>query len=100
MQVHPIMEEIIGYTGEEVAPQPITAKREVNAIVTVNNGQTLVLGGLIKETEMKSVEKLWLLGDIPLLGYLFRSTVSRNEKSDLLIFITPKIVDYQDMASN
>ena len=99
MQVHPIMEEIIGYTGSEEAPQPITSKREVNAIVTVNNEQTLVLGGLIKETEIEEVEKVWLLGDIPLLGYLFRSTTTRNEKSDLLIFITPKIVEYQDMAS-
>ena len=99
MQVHPIMEEIIGYTGSEEAPQPITSKREVNAIVTVNNEQTLVLGGLIKETKIEEVEKVWLLGDIPLLGYLFRSNTTHNEKSDLLIFITPKIVEYQDMVS-
>ncbi|MCB9057301.1 MAG: secretin and TonB N-terminal domain-containing protein [Calditrichae bacterium] len=98
MQVHPIMEEIIGYTGTADAPQPITSKREVNATVTVINGQTLVLGGLIKETKTKTVEKLWLLGDIPILGYLFQNAVTRNEKSDLLIFITPKIIEYQGTA--
>lgn len=96
MSVHPILEEIIGYTGLSEAPQPITSKREVNATVTVIDGQTLVLGGLIKESKTKTVEKLWLLGDIPILGYLFQNTVTKMEKSDLLIFITPKIVSYSD----
>jgi len=94
MEVHPILEEIVGFTGSSDAPQPITSRREVNTVVTVINGQTLVLGGLIKETKSKVVEKLWLLGDIPILGYLFQNTVTKNEKTDLLIFITPKIVEY------
>ena len=95
MQVHPVMEEIIGYTGTSDAPQPITSKREVSTVVTVINGQTLVLGGLIKETKTKTVEKLWLLGDIPILGYLFQDITTKSEKSDLLIFITPKLIQYK-----
>ena len=95
-----ILEEIIGYTGQDEAPQPITSKREVNATVTVNNGQTLVLGGLVKEIKTDVEEKLWLLGDIPILGYLFTNVVKKNEKSDLLIFITPKIIEYQSNERN
>ena len=95
LDVHPILEEIVGYVGPPDAPQPITSKREVKTTVTVLDGQTLVLGGLIKESRNKTTEKIWLLGDIPFLGYLFQNTVTKKEKSDLLIFITSKIVDYQ-----
>lgn len=92
LTVHPILEEIIGFTGPPDAPQPITSKREVETTVTVQDGETVVIGGLIKETENKTVEKVWLLGDIPLLGYLFRHTTTKKQKTDLLIFITPKII--------
>ncbi len=94
LDVHPILEEIIGYIGPADAPQPITSKREVKTVVTVNTGQTLVLAGLVKETRNKTTEKIWLLGDIPILGYLFQNTITKVEKSDLLIFITTSIVGY------
>ncbi|HHM02276.1 MAG TPA: hypothetical protein ENJ15_04630, partial [Caldithrix abyssi] len=84
LDVHPILEEIIGYIGPADAPQPITSKREVKTVVTVNTGQTLVLAGLVKETRNKTTEKIWLLGDIPILGYLFQNTITKVEKSDLL----------------
>jgi type II secretory pathway component GspD/PulD (secretin) len=92
LSVHPVLEEIIGYTGPSDYPQPITSRREVQTEVTVREGESIALGGLIKESDNKVVEKFWLLGDIPLLGYLFRHTTVRKEKTDLLIFITPKIL--------
>jgi len=92
LKVHPILEEIIGFTGPSDTPQPITSKREVQTTVTVNDGETVVIGGLIKENSTKNVEKIWLLGNIPLLGYLFRHTSTKKEKTDLLIFITTKII--------
>ncbi len=92
LTVHPRLEEIIGYTGPSDYPQPITSKREVTTHVTVREGETAAIGGLIKESKKKTVEKVWLLGDIPLLGHLFRHTVTRKEKTDLLIFITPTIL--------
>jgi len=95
LQIHPKMEEIIGFTGTTDAPQPITSIREVETTISVVTGQTIVIGGLVKETTSKQVEKIWLLGDIPILGYLFQNTVTKIEKTDLLIFITPKIVGYQ-----
>jgi len=93
LDVHPVLEEIIGYTGTSDAPQPITSKREVKATVLVKDGETLVIGGLIKETQTENISKVWLLGDIPILGYLFKHTSMKTEKSDLLIFITTKIFD-------
>jgi type II secretory pathway component GspD/PulD (secretin) len=59
----------------------------------VNSSEMVIIGGLIKEMETKSIDKVWLLGDIPLLGYLFRHTVIKKEKKDLTIFITTRIMD-------
>jgi len=93
LELHPVLEEIIGYTGSADAQQPITSRREVQTTVIINDGETVVIGGLIKETETKNVSKIWLLGDIPILGYLFKHTVMVKQRSDLLIFITTKIFD-------
>ncbi len=97
LTVHPLLEEIIGYTGPADYPQPITSRREVTTNVTVREGESIAIGGLIKESKKKIVDKIWLLGDIPLLGYFFRHTTTKTEKSDLLIFITPKILKDTDV---
>jgi general secretion pathway protein D len=67
-------------------------KRELNTSVLVQDGQMLVLGGLIDERTQESESKVPLLGDIPLLGYLFRSTSTKVEKKNLMIFIKPTII--------
>ena len=61
--------------------------------VLVENGQTLVLGGMFRTDRNFSVTKTPLLGDIPYLGRLFRRTIERDDKQELLIFITPRIID-------
>jgi len=71
--------------------QPVFMVREVNTSVTVHDGQTVVLGGLIREEIQKSEDKIPFLGDIPLAGHLFRSKVDKKVKKNLLIFVTPKI---------
>jgi len=93
MEVHPLVEEIIGYVGEADYPQPITSVREVITNVTVNSEETIIIGGMVKDSKKETIDKIWLLGDIPLLGYLFQSKSFEYEKSDLLIFITPKILN-------
>ena len=90
--VHSIIEEIIGYTGPGDYPQPITSIREVQTTVSVAPGETVVLGGMIKDNKSVIENKVWLLGDIPLLGELFTSRTEEVKKTDLLIFITPKIL--------
>ena len=72
--------------------QPVFTVREVNTSVTVCDGQTVVLGGLIREEVLKAEEKIPFLGDIPLAGRLFRSKVDKKIKKNLLIFVTPKII--------
>ena len=93
IEVHSQIEEIIGYTGVDDSRQPITSTREVNTSVTVNSTETIIIGGMVKESKQEIINKVWLLGDIPLLGYLFQSKSLEIEKSDLLIFITPKILN-------
>jgi len=75
-------------TGDAVSinAQSITTQ------VLVNNGETLVLGGIYQQTIKSDVTKVPLLGDIPGVGVLFRKTTSENKKRELLIFVTPKIV--------
>ncbi len=93
MEVHPLIEEIIGYTGSSDYPQPITSTREITTNISVKSEQTIILGGMVKETKKTVIDKVWLLGDIPLLGYLFQSKDEQIVKTDLLIFITPKILN-------
>jgi type II secretory pathway component GspD/PulD (secretin) len=64
----------------------------LNAI-RVKNGETLVLGGLIVENEKDTISKIPLLGDIPFLGVFFRNTVSAKDKSELVIIITPRLIE-------
>jgi type IV pilus assembly protein PilQ len=92
MYVNPIIEEVTGEVVIEKNRAPITSKRAVESVVTVRNGETLVIGGLIKESDKRITEKVWFLGDLPLLGNLFRHTKKQTVQTDLLIFITPRIV--------
>jgi type IV pilus assembly protein PilQ len=66
--------------------------KHVKTQVMVENGGTVVLGGIYQQTERNTVSKVPLLGDVPVLGHLFKSTSRTSEKTELLVFITPKIV--------
>ncbi len=69
--------------------------KHVNTKVLVENGGTVVLGGIFQLTDTNTITKVPLLGDVPLLGYLFRNTAKSTQKSELLIFITPTTVNGQ-----
>jgi len=73
-------------------PQPIFASRNVTTSIVVWDGQTVVMGGLIREDLVKFEDKIPLLGDIPLLGRLFRSNGEYSQKKNLLIFVTARLV--------
>lgn len=78
--------------GREVNGVPSIITKEVNTQVLVDNGETVVLGGIFEQNKEKQHYKVPLLGDIPLLGWLFRQTNVVDEKNELLIFVTPKIL--------
>lgn len=71
---------------------PVIDKRTASTKVVVKDGQTLIIGGLIKDKTTKGVSKVPLLGDIPYLGYLFKSKKDTQDKTELLIFVSPKII--------
>ena len=73
--------------------QPVFSVREVNTSVTVWDGQTVALGGLIREDVQKVQDKVPILGDIPMAGRLFRSDADQKVKKNLVIFVTPRILD-------
>ncbi|MFQ5825498.1 MAG: secretin N-terminal domain-containing protein [bacterium] len=90
--VNPVIEEI---TGEVVAGDnraPITSKREVETVVKLKSNETMVIGGLIKENTIETVDKVWFLGDVPLIGNFFRHKEKSKMQTDLLIFITPRLL--------
>ena len=71
---------------------PIIDKNEISTQVLVNDGETVVLGGVFKQTKKKTVHKVPLLSDLPYLGALFRKTVKSDDKSELMVFITPRVI--------
>jgi type IV pilus assembly protein PilQ len=79
-------------------PQVSIDKREIETQVMVNNGETVVLGGVFEQTKRDDATKVPLLGDIPLLGYLFRTTSKGATKRELLIFVTPQILRNSSLA--
>jgi general secretion pathway protein D len=87
-------------TSQELAPT--TLKRQADTSVVVKDGHTVVIGGMIRDDKIETESSVPLLGKLPLLGPLFRSRVATEEKTNLLIFLTPHIitssVQLQEMA--
>jgi len=77
---------------------PPIKKNEVNAKVLVNDGETIVIGGVFSNEQSKAVDKVPLLGDMPFVGRLFRRDVVKDTKNELLVFITPRIMNNQAIA--
>jgi general secretion pathway protein D len=78
---------------ENVINQPVFSTREVETQVTVYDGQTIVLGGLMREDVQKVQDKVPILGDIPLAGRLFRTNVDQHIKKNLIMFVTANLLD-------
>ncbi|MGA2172778.1 MAG: type IV pilus secretin PilQ [Sedimentisphaerales bacterium] len=80
-------------------PQPVVDTREAETTLLVRNGQTVVLGGLRKKDVSKQVNKVPLLGDIPVICYLFRFEGENTTNSELVVFVTPWIVKEQTFST-
>ena len=88
-----ILSPIVQTLTTNTINQPVFTVREVNTFVTVWDGQTVALGGLIREDVQKVQDKVPILGDMPLAGRLFRSDADQKLKKNLVIFVTPRILD-------
>ena len=76
------------------------ATKEAETKLLVNNGETIVIGGIIKETLSWSEAKVPFFGDIPVLGWLFKSKYRTTDKTEMLIFITPRIINFEQQSNN
>ncbi|MFO8009158.1 MAG: type II secretion system secretin GspD [Candidatus Brocadiia bacterium] len=83
-----IVEPVTGL-GQET---PTTAKREAKTVVSIMSGATVVIGGLMRDDQVKSTSKVPLLGDLPVIGALFRRTRRTTQKTNLLLFISPHVL--------
>ena len=90
MDIKQTTEDVMTPAG---VPTPITSKREVNTSVVVGNGETIILGGMIKETETSMNRRVPGFSYIPLIGGLFKKISKEKQKVDFVIFLTPQIIE-------
>ncbi|WP_037377040.1 pilus assembly protein N-terminal domain-containing protein [Selenomonas sp. AB3002] len=82
--------------GEAVNGQPIIEIKRADSVVTISSGSTMVIGGLMDSRDSKSVKKFPFLGDIPVIGEFFKYTSHSKDKQELIILVTPRLVDEYD----
>jgi len=92
MVVHVTKDEVLRFIDSGIGQIPEIATREINTAVLVDDGQTVVIGGVYEFTDANSVSKVPFLGDVPFLGNLFKKKSRNKEKAELLIFLTPKVM--------
>jgi len=93
LHVSTVVEEIIDLVGPTNNQRPETSQRSATTTVVVGNNQTIALGGLLKENRIETEDKVFFLGSIPILGKLFSNKRTQTQTTDLMILITPKIID-------
>ncbi len=97
-----VLPEISTMTGDSVpisenVSAPVFAKRSAETHVIIPDGKTVAIGGLMQDNNTESVSKIPILGDIPLIGALFRRTKTEKAKTELIIFLTPYVVNSTDL---
>ncbi len=85
-------------SGGSASGNPTFNKRNVKTYVTVMNQQTIVIGGLVSNEQQMGIRKIPLLGDIPIIGFLFRRTTSNIKRTNLMVFITPHVLNSREDA--
>lgn len=95
MQVHPSITEVkeVSVSPDKSSSKPVITVREVDTVVNVKSGQTMVIGGLISDKIITTKGGIPFLGDIPYLGWLFSNYSQEKRKTELVIFLTPYILD-------
>ena len=90
LEVEQQIEDVTGI--DKITQTPMTANRAIKSVVVVEDQQTIVLGGLMRDNVKESESKFPILGDIPILGWFFKSRTKKQEKVNLLLVLTPYII--------
>jgi type II secretory pathway component GspD/PulD (secretin) len=90
LKVHPVVSTVTAFVGPERIPQ--TASREADTTFRMRDGETIAIGGLLREEDLSIVRKVPLLGDLPILGELFKSRTNNKKKSEVTVFLTARIL--------
>ena len=85
-------------SGQSVNGQPIISTRSADSVITLTSGSPIVIGGLMDSSESKNVSKIPLLGDIPIIGEFFKHTSKTRDKRELIIVVTPYLVDEEELS--
>ncbi|MGC8926309.1 MAG: type II secretion system secretin GspD [Myxococcota bacterium] len=91
-----IEQEVSEVAGTDPVLGPTTTKRSAKTVVVVKDQQTVAIGGLMRDNQSVSVSKVPILGDIPIIGWLFKSKETKTTKTNLLLFLTPYIINDKD----
>ncbi|MGE5584262.1 MAG: secretin N-terminal domain-containing protein [Bacillota bacterium] len=97
VHVHPEVSSILG--KEQTQGYPHVRTREADLVATVRDGETLAIAGLLQREEIESMLKFPILGDIPILGELFKNRKVQAKETEMVIFVTPRIVTVNDAAA-
>ncbi len=102
MDVGPEISSLSGVTVpiSDTLEAPVIAKRSAATHVAIRDGQTIVIGGLMEDRKTETIRKVPLLGDMPLVGALFRRTSTNKVKTELLIFLTPHVAHHADVLED
>jgi general secretion pathway protein D len=90
LRVHPVISTVTGFGGRN-NDIPITASREADSTIKLRDGETIAIGGLLREEDLRTITKIPIIGDLPLLGQLFRNRDSEKRKSEVTIFLTARV---------
>jgi general secretion pathway protein D len=100
LDVAAILENVIDDGTNNATGQPVTSKQEVKTQAILRHGEDIIIGGLVKSYDIKSKTKIPLLGDIPWLGdWLFSSNNTKNEKDNLIVILTPYVIETSENLS-
>jgi type II secretory pathway component GspD/PulD (secretin) len=100
LDVTPEVSNIIRYEESAAGRNPVIAIRNASTMLEMNDGYMVSIGGLLREEQIETKRRVPILGNIPLLGTLFRATNSESIRSQLVIFLTVKILDPDDLSAD
>jgi len=92
LTLYPQVSLVTKYLKTQAGDYPQISTREARTTVPIKSGSTLAIGGLIQDNDVKNAEKIPLLGDLPIIGQFFRHSKTTKERTEIVIFLTPKIV--------